>query len=62
MATGMYPLGSAYPYPYPRDKIIPVKKKLVPVYGYEIVPIHVPVWVKNSSDNPHPIRYPLNVY
>jgi hypothetical protein len=22
----MYPLGSAYPYPYPRDKIIPVKK------------------------------------
>jgi hypothetical protein len=40
MAMDTYPLGSAYPYAYPRDKIIPVKK-LVSALGYEILPTSI---------------------
>jgi hypothetical protein len=38
MATGTYPMGSAYSYLYPRDKIIPIKNPMS-AHGYEIVPI-----------------------
>ena len=42
MATSIYPPGSSIPYPYPRKKIIPATIP-IPVCGYEIVPIPVPV-------------------